>query len=99
MIDLGKITGFDWDKGNAPKNQKHGVSTSEAEQVLFNIPLLFLDDLRHSELETRYHALGVTDGGRSLHITFTLRLSETLIRVISARGMNRKERAIYEQST
>ena len=99
MIDLGKITGFDWDKGNARKNQKHGVSTAEAEQVLFNIPLLLLDDLRRSQLETRYHALGVTDGGRSQHITFTLRLSETLIRVISARGMNRKERAIYEQST
>ena len=99
MIDLGKITGFDWDKGNARKNQKHGVSTSEAEQVLFNIPVLFLDDLRRSQLETRYHALGVTDGGRGLYITFTWRLSETLIRVISARGMNRKERAIYEQST
>ena len=72
---------------------------SDAEQVLFNIPLLLVDDPPHSQMEFRYHALGVTDAGRVLHITFTLRLSETLIRVNSARDMNRKERASYEQST
>ena len=99
MIALEQIVGFDWDEGNARKNQKHGVTTSEAEQVLFNIPLLVLDDFRHSHIEARYPALGVSDSGRSLHITFTLRQTETLIRVISARDMNRKERAIYEQST
>jgi uncharacterized DUF497 family protein len=42
--------------------------------------------------------LGKTDDGRQLHVTFTLRAKGTLIRVISARDMNRKERAIYEQS-
>lgn len=44
------------------------------------------------------HALGKTDEGRTLHITFTLRQSSQLIRVISARDMHRKERAIYEQA-
>ena len=42
MIDLndfGKITGFDWDDGNARKNDKHSVSSAEAEQVFFNAPL------------------------------------------------------------
>ncbi len=39
-----------------------------------------------------------TDEGRALHITFTVRQSASLIRVISARGMHRKERAIYEQA-
>ena len=33
MIDLTKITGFDWDDGNARKNEKHDVSMAEAEQV------------------------------------------------------------------
>ncbi|MAO26178.1 MAG: hypothetical protein CMN15_03025, partial [Roseovarius sp.] len=33
-----------------------------------------------------------------LHITFTLRQNGTLIRVISARDMHRKERAVYEQT-
>ena len=98
MIDLIQISGFDWDKGNARKNEKHGVSTAEAEQIFFNAPLLFLEDVAHSQREARLHALGKTDGGRTLHITFTLRQSETLIRVVSARDMHRKERAIYEQA-
>ncbi|WP_372827680.1 BrnT family toxin [Polaromonas sp.] len=98
MIDLARIAGFDWDDGNARKNEKHGVSTAEAEQVFFNTPLLFLEDVFHSQREPRLHALGKTDEGRTLHITFTLRQPEVLIRVISARDMHRKERAIYEQA-
>jgi uncharacterized DUF497 family protein len=57
-----------------------------------------LDDFEHSQKEVRYHALGRTDDDRHLHITFTLRAKNTLIRVISARDMNRKEKVIYEQS-
>ena len=99
MIDLAKITGFDWDDGNARKNEKHGVSVAEAEQVFFNMPLVVVADTRHSERELRLHALGKSDGGRQLHITFTLRDAGRKIRVISARDMHRKERALYEQSS
>jgi uncharacterized DUF497 family protein len=99
MIDLTKIADFDWDEGNARKNEKHGVSTAESEQVFFNEPLLLLADIKHSEGEQRFHALGKTDEGRTLHITFTLRNSGQRIRVISARDMHRKERTIYEQAT
>jgi uncharacterized protein len=98
MINLGQITGFNWDTGNARKNEKHGVSMAEAEQVFFNSPLLLLEDAAHSQKEPRIHALGKTDDGRTLHITFTLRQAGSLIRVISARDMHRKERAIYEQA-
>ena len=98
MIDLNAITGFNWDNGNARKNEKHGVSTAEAEQVFFNQPLLLLEDHAHSQSEPRFHALGTTDAGRTLHVTFTLRLSSTQIRIISARDMHRKERAIYENA-
>lgn len=38
MIDLAAITGFDWDSGNARKNDKHGVSMAQAEQVFFISP-------------------------------------------------------------
>ncbi|WP_255399462.1 BrnT family toxin [Oceanicoccus sp. KOV_DT_Chl] len=55
-------------------------------------------DQKHSKNEMRYHALGVSNDARLLHITFTLRSNDTLIRVISARDMHRKERNIYEQS-
>ena len=97
--DLDKVTGFDWDEGNARKNEKHGVSASEAEQVFFNAPLLLLEDTVHSQQERRLHALGKTDDGRGLHLSFTLRQSGTLIRVISARDLHRKERAIYDQAS
>ena len=99
MTDLSEIGGFDWDSGNARKNDKHGVTAAEAEQVFFNLPLLVLDDVAHSQIEPRLHALGQSDKGRALHITFTLRHDAKSIRVISARDMHRKERAIYDQIT
>lgn len=100
MIDLERVTGFQWDEGNARKSvDKHGVSQSEAEQVFFNEPLLVVDDARHSRSERRFHALGATSTGRRLHVTFTLREEKTKIRVISARDMHRKERDRYEQET
>ena len=95
MIDLAKITGFDWDDGNIRKNEKHGVSMAEAEQIFFNAPLLVLTD---SKLEPRFHALGKTNEARPLHITFTLRHRGEKIRVISARDVHQKERAVYEQT-
>ena len=97
MIDLSRVTGFDWDNGNARKNEKHDVTMAEAEQLFFNAPLLLLKDGAHSQDEPRLHALGKTDEGRTLHLTFTLLQSGRLIRVISARDMHRKERNVYEQ--
>jgi len=90
---------FDWNEGNSLKNAKHSVSMAESEQVFFNAPLLLLTDVKHSQQEPRFHALGKTDSDRLLHITFTLRDQGKNIRVISARDMHRKERTIYEQTT
>ena len=98
MADLSQVTGFEWDEGNARKNEQHGVSMAEAEQVFFNSPLLVLPDARHSETEPRFHALGKTNEGRRLQFTFSLRGADQFIRVISARDMHRKERVIYEQA-
>jgi uncharacterized DUF497 family protein len=97
MIELPEIIAFDWDDGNRLKSQKHAVFQTEAEEVFFNRPLLLVD-LGHSEREPRYHALGETRSGRRLHVTYTLRMEGTLIRIISARDMHRKERAIYDQA-
>ena len=100
MIDLNRIVGFQWDQGNARKSaEKHAVSQSEAEEVFLNTPLLIVGDLGHSRSELRFHALGVTKAERRLHVTLTLREENSLIRVISARDMSRKERARYEQET
>ena len=99
MIDWRRIVGFEWDAGNERKSlDKHGVSQSESEQTFLNQPLLIVADESHSVAERRLHALGVTNSGRRLHLTFTLRHDDTLIRVISARDMSRKERTIYDES-
>ena len=98
MVDFARIVGFQWDQGNARKSTaKHDVSQTEAEQVFRNEPLLVVEDVKHSQSEPRFHALGVTDPGRRVHVTFMLRAEGTRIRVISARDMHRKERAIHGQ--
>jgi len=92
--ELAAATGFDWDTGNLEKNWlSHQVTPAECEQVFFNRPLIAADDLRHSTHERRYYVLGQTDASRLLFVVFTLR--GALIRVISARDMNRNERKVF----
>jgi uncharacterized DUF497 family protein len=93
---LESCQGFQWDKGNGLKSWlKHHVSQGEAEQVFFNEPLLLVVDEEHSQDESGLRALGYTQDNRHLYIVFMVR--DHLIRVISARDMNRKERKIYEE--
>jgi uncharacterized DUF497 family protein len=88
--------GFDWDEANPGKNwDLHQVTTAEAEDVFFHEPLVVRSDLRHSGKEKRYYALGQTSTGRTLFLAFTIR--KKLIRVISVRNMNRREREAYER--
>jgi len=99
MIELQRISGFDWDAGNARKSEdKHAVSQAEAEQLFFRKPLWLAVDMKHSQHEERFHALGQSAAGRLLHVTFTLREDGTKIRIISARDMSRRERRLYEQA-
>lgn len=100
MIDLTSLIGFEWDRGNERKSlDKHAVTQAEAEQVFFNHPLVIAADVKHSQSEPRFHALGTTHAGRLLHITFAVRRDGTLIRVISARDMHRTERGIYGKAS
>lgn len=93
---LSTCTGFEWDEGNSEKNWiKHKVTRSECEQIFFNRPLVVADDGKHSLDEVRYYALSQTDKRRRLFLVFTIRGS--LIRVISARDMNRAEKGIYDE--
>lgn len=100
MINWDDVEGLYWDDGNErTSTDKHSVTQSEAEQVFLNAPLLVVQDFMHSQSEPPYHALGKTEQGRLLQITFTLRFQRTRIRIISARPMSRKERIIYAQAT
>lgn len=93
---LESSTGFDWDDGNAAKvAARHNVLPGECEQVFFREPFVVNHDARHSNAETRWQALGRTAGDRRLFVVFTFR--GTLIRVLQAREMNRKERVQYAE--
>lgn len=90
--------GFDWDEGNTEKNWiRHQITRNESEQVFFNEPLVIADDTKHSQYEKRWYILGRSDAGRLIFIVFTIR--KDLIRVISARDMNKKEREEYYEQT
>jgi uncharacterized DUF497 family protein len=94
--ELTGCTGFEWDEGNVEKSwERHGVLATECEEVFFQRPIRIAPDSAHSHDEERSAALGVTAAGRRLAVVFTIR--GTLIRVISARDMNRRERRTYEE--
>ena len=94
--EFDNFVGFQWDRGNIDKNLiKHNVENWESEQVFFNKPLLVLEDPKHSIPEKRWAAFGKTDADRFLIVIFTK--GGDLIRVISARDMNKKERKFYDE--
>jgi uncharacterized DUF497 family protein len=93
---LSECIGFDWDESNTVKNwERHGVTPEEAEDVFFHEPLVVRGDVGHSSREKRYRALGRTSRGRLLFVAFAVR--RKLIRVISARDMNRRETEEYRR--
>ena len=96
-LNLSDVVGFNWDDGNIYKNEKkHGLKWQEIEEVFFNEPLLIKEDFKHSLNEERCFALGITNNGKRVYVVFTKR--GEFIRVISARLMKKKERAIYERA-
>ena len=97
MLDLSRFEEFEWDSGNALKNEKHGVTQQETEQVFFHQPLLLLEDRKHSGAEPRFHALGKSGDGRLLHVSFTVRGAGTRIRVISARPSTGRKKPSMEK--
>lgn len=93
---LESFEGFEWDEGNSNKNWLgHRVTDAECEQIFFNSPLVTAVDKNHSQRERRFQALGRADPGRRLFVAFTVRRS--LIRIISAREMNKREERRYEE--
>lgn len=97
VIDLTKIIGFEWDKGNIDKSyQKHGITPNEAEEVFLDKNAGIEKDIKHQEAEERYIAIGMTLNEKLLFVVFTVR--DSVIRVISARRANKKERRLYEEA-
>ncbi len=97
MVVLAQPFAFEWDGGNKGKNfRAHRVTDEECEEVFFDERKKMLKDAPHSQKEARHILLGRTKNNRVLFIVFTLR--RHAIRVISARDLNKKERALYEKT-
>jgi hypothetical protein len=93
-----QFDGFDWDRGNVAKCQKHGLSTALIES-LFARPMAMIPGAAHSQEERRFCGVGQTSKGRRVFLVFTLRRrgDEQFIRPISARYMHKKEIEAYEE--
>lgn len=91
---------FEWNEEKSISNfQKHGVSFEEAKEVFedpFHISKL---DHRFNYFEERWITLGSTSKDKILVVAnmFFDENGEEIIRIISARKANQKERKFYEQ--
>ncbi len=91
---------FEWsDEKNRLNMQKHHVSFDEAKEV-FSDPLHISKlDHRFDYFEERWITLGATNKEKILVVAniFFDENGEEIIRIISARKANEKERKFYEQ--
>ena len=94
-----QVLDFDWDAGNKDKCEKHGISSKEIEAFFKQESVYIAPDIKHSEEEQRFLAIGRSVKGKPRFIAFTLRTKEglLLIRPISARYMHDKEAKKYEE--
>ena len=92
-------TRFEWDPTKAASNlRKHGVSFPTAARV-FSDPYALVEQDRIENSEERWQTIGVVDGIVMLLVAHTVREQDAVevIRIISARRADRKERRRYEK--
>ena len=88
----------EWDDRKAVENRrKHSVSFEEANTVFSDEHALLIDDPEHSDKEARFVILGLSVALRTLVVCHCYRKGGHVIRIISARKANRKERELYNQ--
>lgn len=84
---------FEWDEEKERKNiKKHGISFIRA-ATIFTGPLLTSEDKRKNYGETRMQTIGTMEGEVVVLVVHTNR--RNVIRIISARIANKKERGKY----
>lgn len=93
-------TRFEWDPAKAASNfRKHGVSFETAIRV-FTDPFALMERDRVEDSEERWQTTGIVDGSVMLLVAHIVREDDEveLIRIISARKADRKERKHYEEA-
>ncbi len=87
---------FEWDAAKDRENRrKHKVSFEEAQTVFLDERALRFFDPDHSTDEDRFLMLGISFRLRVLVVCHCFRVSDTVIRIISARKADRREEAEY----
>ncbi len=87
---------FDWDENkNEINRQKHGIAFEEASTVFFDESAILFDDPEHSEEEERFLLLGMSESANVCMVCHCYRVSDTVIRLISARKATKKEAERY----
>jgi uncharacterized DUF497 family protein len=89
---------FEWDSNKSVTNKKkHGISFEEAQTVFFDPNARVIEDPEHSEHEERFVILGVSQRLRILTVCYCYRRGNKVIRIISARRADKKEKEIYKE--
>ena len=89
---------FEWNTEKAEINfKKHGVSFEEASSVFYDDNALMRDDPDHSEEEDRFIILGLSEAANILVVCHCYRMSDEIIRIISARKATRQETDQYNE--
>jgi hypothetical protein len=87
---------FEWDDKKATANlHKHGVSFEDAQTVFADENAKLIDDPDHSEVEDRVVLLGLSSSLRLLVVCRCYRSQGDVIRIISARKAEERERNSY----
>jgi len=87
---------FAWDEEKQEINvKKHGITFLEAATVFDDANALIRDDPDHSQEEDRFVIIGFSESARLLIVCHCYRTDDSVIRIISARKANRKERKEY----
>jgi len=87
---------FTWDDDKQEFNIiKHGINFLEAATVFDDENALITHDPDHSQDEDRFVILGFSKNVRLLIVCHCYRSDDTVVRIISARKANRKERKVY----
>jgi uncharacterized DUF497 family protein len=87
---------FEWDADKASSNfVKHSVTFNEATEVFYDPKAVEGFDALHSDNETRLFVIGFSTR-RLLFVVF-VETVQNVMRLISARKANKREREIYER--
>lgn len=87
---------FVWDgRKNLANRRKHGVSFEEARSAFLDENAKVYFDPDHSETEDRFILMGLSLQLRVLVVCHCHRESESLVRIISARKADKREREAY----